>query len=178
MYLKLPSLFVNLKVCPEYPFIWRYERGVPRSEKSVITLQTHQHISFVLQSHENLLVNALLMRVEVVPKHISILQVRLRIPLLRMNQQRKQRRIPNEEHGRVVEHPIPIPFFSEKLHAETTGITRCVCGALFAAYGGEAGYEWCFLAYLGENVGVALMNFSGGFERCGWERGRTMSVMS
>lgn len=103
------------------------------------------------------------MRVEIIPKHVRIFQIRLRIPLLRMNQQRKQRWVPNEEDGRVVEHPVPIPFFSEEFDAETAGVARCVCGTLFAAYGREAGYERCFLANVGEDVGVALRTVSGLF---------------
>lgn len=89
--------------------------------------------------------NALLMCVEIVPEHIRMLQVRLRISLLRINQQREQRWVSNEEDRRVVEHPVPIPFFSEELDAEVAGIARRVCGAFFAAYGGEAGMRGVFL---------------------------------
>ena len=112
--------------------------------------------------------NTLLMSIEVIPKHIRILQIRLRIPLLRMDQQREQRRISDEKHGRVVEDPVPISFFREELHAETAGIARCVCGPLFAAHGGETGYEGRGLADAGEDVGVALggvslaLSFTGG----------------
>lgn len=53
------------------------------------------------------------------PEHISIFQMRLRIPLLGMNEMGEFCRIPEEKHWGVVEHPIKVPFFGPKLDGET-----------------------------------------------------------
>ena len=55
--------------------------------------------------------DTLLMRTQIIPKHSSILQIRLWIPLLGMDKQWKQAWITNEEDRSIVEHPIPVPFF-------------------------------------------------------------------
>jgi hypothetical protein len=47
---------------------------------------------------------------KVVPEHSSILQIRLGVPLLRMDKEGKQGRITNEEYRGIVEYPIPVSF--------------------------------------------------------------------
>ena len=51
-----------------------------------------------------------LVRGKVVPEHSSILQIRLGVPLLRMDEEGKQGRITNEEHWGIVEYPVPVSF--------------------------------------------------------------------
>jgi hypothetical protein len=68
-------------------------------------------VDIKLETGDTYLMDTLLMRTQIIPKHSSILQIRLRISLLGMDKQWKQARIADEEDGRIVEHPIPVPFF-------------------------------------------------------------------
>ena len=81
------------------------------------------------------LVNCLLMRAEVVPKHCGILQVRLRIPFLRMDEKRELDRIPQEEHWSVVVYPILVSLICVELDRETSWIASSVWKALLATDG-------------------------------------------
>jgi len=53
----------------------------------------------------------------------SILQVRLWVPLLRMDENRELARIPQKEDGCVVEDPIVVPFFGVELDGKASRIS-------------------------------------------------------
>lgn len=74
---------------------------------------------------------------EVVPKHVGILQMRLRVPLLRVDKVRELGWIANEEHGCVVEHPIQVSLICLELDRKSTGVTSGIRRARLAADGRE-----------------------------------------
>jgi len=81
-----------------------------------------------------------------IPKRSRILQIRLRVPLLRMDKGRKLDAISDEEYGRVISNHIPISLISIKLDGESTRIPRSIGRALFAADGGETNSNFGLLA--------------------------------
>jgi hypothetical protein len=68
-----------------------------------------------------------LVRGKVVPEHSSILQIRLGVPLLRMDEEGKQGRITNEEYRSIVKYPVQVSFISIKLNREATRVSSCIC---------------------------------------------------
>lgn len=100
------------------------------------------------------LMNRLLVLAQVIPKHGRILQIRLRVPLLRMDKNRKLGRVPQEEDGRVVEHPIAVSLLGIELDGKPTGIASGVGRALLASNGGEPHKGFGLLAEAGEEVGT------------------------
>jgi hypothetical protein len=71
------------------------------------------------------------------PKHVGILQMRLRIALLGMNKVRELCGVANEEDGSIVEHPVEIAFVGANLDGKTTRIAGSVRRARLATNGGE-----------------------------------------
>lgn len=57
-----------------------------------------------------------------VPKHVWILQVSLRVPLLGMNEIRELTRVPYKENRSVVSNHIPVSFFGKELNGKTSWI--------------------------------------------------------
>ena len=51
--------------------------------------------------------------------HVSILQMRLGVTLLSVDEVRELGRVADEEHGRVVEHPVEVALLSLDLDSET-----------------------------------------------------------
>ena len=56
---------------------------------------------------------------EVVPEHVSILQVSLRVTLLSVDEVRELRGITDEEDRSVVEHPVQVALVGLDLDSET-----------------------------------------------------------
>lgn len=113
------------------------------------------------------LVDRLLMSREVVPEHRSVLQVGLWVALLRVNEDRKQGRIPDEEDGCVVVNPIPIALISIELDRETSRVTSSVWRTLLTTDGGETGDQGGLLADLAEHVdGSKMADIMGDHEFC------------
>ncbi len=55
------------------------------------------------------------------PEHVGILQVRLRVTLLRVDEVRELRRVADKEHGGVVEDPVEVALLSLDLDSEPYG---------------------------------------------------------
>lgn len=72
------------------------------------------------------LMNRFLMRVEIVPEHVGVLEVRSWVSLLCVDEKRKQRWISDEEDRCIVEDPVEITLLGVKLGRHPTGITGCV----------------------------------------------------
>ena len=53
------------------------------------------------------------------PEHVRILEVRLRVTLLGVDKVRELGGVADEEHGRVVEHPVEVALLSLDLDGET-----------------------------------------------------------
>ena len=55
---------------------------------------------------------------ETYPEHVSILQMRLGVTLLSVDEVRELGRVADEEHGRVVEHPVEVALLSLDFDSE------------------------------------------------------------
>ena len=61
------------------------------------------------------------------PEHVRIFKVRLRIPLLGMNEVGELRGVADEKYRGIVEHPIKISVLCPELDSKTSRITSGVC---------------------------------------------------
>lgn len=85
------------------------------------------------------LVDALLVRAQVVPEHGRVLEVGLRVALLRVDEDGEVDRVPQEEDGRVVEYPVIIALLCVELDGEAYATSQ---SRLFLRKGGkERGQE-------------------------------------
>lgn len=98
------------------------------------------------------LMSRLLMSRKVVPEHGGIFEIRLRVSLLRMDENGKFGGVAKEENRGVVEDPIPIAFIGVKLEREASRIPGRVRRPLFAAHGGKASDALRFLADVTEHI--------------------------
>lgn len=96
--------------------------------------------------------NGLWVLAQVIPEHIRILKVSLRVPLLGMDEMREFCRVPDEEDRRVVEHPVPVALFSTKFESKATRIAGGVRRAGLSSDGGESSCQTNFLAHRGEQL--------------------------
>jgi hypothetical protein len=71
------------------------------------------------------------------PEHVGILEMGLRVPLLRVNEVRELGRVAKEEDRGIVEDPVPVSFLCSKLDREATGIPSTICRATLASNSGE-----------------------------------------
>lgn len=69
-----------------------------------------------------------------IPEHVWILQVRLWISLLGVNEAWEENWIPNEENWRVVTNNIPNTIVCVEFNSETSWITRCVGTTALTTY--------------------------------------------
>ncbi len=76
------------------------------------------------QNHD--LVDTLRVLAEIIPEHICVLEMRLRIPLLRVDEVWELGGITNEENGRVIEDPVPITLVGAKLKGKASRVTSSV----------------------------------------------------
>jgi len=83
-----------------------------------------------------------------VPKHVRVLEVRLRIALLRVDEARKEKRVADEEDRSVVADQIPVALLRVELHREAARITSGVCGTALPSDGREADQHRRLLADL------------------------------
>lgn len=72
------------------------------------------------------------------PECVRVLQMRLRVTLLGVDEVRELGRVSNKENGGIVEDPIEIAFVCANLDGKPTGITGSVRRARLAANGGKA----------------------------------------
>ena len=91
---------------------------------------------------------------EVVPEHISIFQVGLRVTLLGVDEVGELGGVTKEEDGCVVEDPVPVAFFRPELDCEATGITSGVSRTRLATDSREADRCARLRADLGEELGA------------------------
>lgn len=91
-----------------------------------------------------------------VPEHVGVLQIGLRVSLLRVDEVRELAGVSNEEHGRVVSDHVPVSFFSVELDGETAGISLSVRRTLLASDGGETSEDGSPLADGVEELGLAV----------------------
>ena len=69
-----------------------------------------------------------------IPKHVRILEMGHRVPLLSVDKTREEERISDEENRSVVSSEIPETFVGVKLDCETTGITSSVCATALSTW--------------------------------------------
>ena len=72
--------------------------------------------------------------------------MRLRVPLLGMDQVGELERIPNEEHRRVVTHHVPVSFLRVELDGESTGVAGRVGESRLPCHGGPSPHNWRLLS--------------------------------
>jgi hypothetical protein len=80
-------------------------------------------------------VGTFLIEGQVVPHHVGILQVGLRVSLLGVDEVGELARVTDEEHRGVIAYHVPIPFFSVEFYRESTGVTFGVRATFFTTYG-------------------------------------------
>lgn len=87
------------------------------------------------------------------PEHVGIFQMSLGVTLLGVDEVGEFGRIPDEEDGSVVEHPVKVALLGPDLEGKATGITGSIRRSKFTTDGGESGGGTVFLADLGEEGG-------------------------
>lgn len=87
-----------------------------------------------------------------VPVHVGVLQVRLRIALLAVDEAREEEWIADEEDRRVVAHQIPDAVFGVELHGEASRISHGVGTAALTSDGRETHRNRRSLANLVEDL--------------------------
>ena len=83
-----------------------------------------------------------------VPLHVGVPQVRVRVPLLRVDEHRELVGVADEEDGRVVADDVPVPLLGVELEGEAAGVPLGVGRAALAGDGGEPGEHFGLLADL------------------------------
>src|SRR6266550_898429 len=94
----------------------------------------------------------IIMTIQPNPKHIRIFEVRLRVPLLCVNEVGELGRITYEEYGSIVENPVPVAVICFKLGRKTTGVASGIRRARLPSDCGEANSRRNFLANLMEQL--------------------------
>ncbi|EEQ41638.1 peroxisomal catalase [Clavispora lusitaniae ATCC 42720] len=103
------------------------------------------------QRHDS--VDRLFVRRQVVPEHVGVLQVGLRVPLSRVDEVRELGRVTDEKHRRVVVHKIQVAFFRVQLGGETTRVSGRVSRPQLTAHSGETREHLGFLAHGVQKLG-------------------------
>ena len=94
------------------------------------------------------LVNCVLVSGKIVPKHRSILQVRLWDTFLCVDEERKLGRIADEEDRCVIVDPVPVTLLGIKLDRKPSRVASSIRGTLLTADSGETINTWSLLADL------------------------------
>lgn len=94
---------------------------------------------------------------EEVPEHVRILQMRLRITLLRVNEAGEQYGIADEEDRRVVANQIPDTVLRVEFDGETTRIPSGISRSTLTAHRGEANGQRSTLLDLVEHLGGTVL---------------------
>lgn len=92
---------------------------------------------------------------QIIPEHIHVLQVRLRVTLLGVDKVRELGRVAQEENRSVVEDPIPVSFLGADFDRKPARIARSVGRARLATDSGEAHGDGRTVADLVEDGGAA-----------------------
>jgi hypothetical protein len=104
------------------------------------------------------LMDTLLVTRKKVPKGSGVLQVRLWVSLLGMDEGGELHTVSNKEYWRVIANHIPVPFLSIKLDRKSMGIARSVGRPLFAPDGRESNGDFGLLADFAEDIGITLIS--------------------
>ena len=113
-----------------------------------------QNASFVKKKKDNYTSgSAMLLAVE---KTYRIFQMRLWVPLLRMNETWKQNGVTDEEDWGVVAHQVPIAFFSVKLDRKSTRVSSRVRRARLTANCAKPDRYRGLLTHLSKDRGLAV----------------------
>lgn len=110
------------------------------------------HASVAEKDHK--LVNRLGRRRKEVPEHVGILEMRLRVSLLSVDEMRELCRVANEEDRRVVENPVPVALLGAQLDREATRVARRVGGTALATDRREASGRLRLVTHFGEQLGA------------------------
>lgn len=102
------------------------------------------------------LVDRLVVGRKIVPEHSSVLEISLRVALLRVDEDGELGRVAQEENGGIVEHPVPVALLGVELHGESAGITGTIGGSFFTTDGREAGEHLSLLADTLEHIDDGL----------------------
>lgn len=107
--------------------------------------------SSTIRKQERNLMSRLLSQSDEVPKHIRILQVSHRVPLLGVDETWKEDGIPDKEDGRVVADQIPVSIVGVELDSKAARITSSVSRSGLTADCTEANGKRSLLSHSGEN---------------------------
>lgn len=113
--------------------------------------------SAAIAEQEAHLVRGLGTQGEEVPEHVRILQMRLRIPLLGVNEAGEQDGITNEEDGGVVANQIPDTVLRVELDGESARITSGIGRSALTAHRGESHGQGGALLDLVEHLGSTVL---------------------
>lgn len=75
---------------------------------------------------------------EVIPEHVGVFKMSLRVALLRVDEYGELGGVAEEEHRGVVVNMIPVALVGAELHGETTRVASCVGRSRLATNGGES----------------------------------------
>ena len=107
----------------------------------------------------------------------------LGVALLGVDEVREFGGVADEEHGGVVEHPVPVALIRAQLERKTTGVARGIGGTGLTTDGGEARGDTNFLAdLLEQRLGGDVAQIMGDLEvavrasRLGVDLGRCADV--
>lgn len=68
-----------------------------------------------------------------VPHGVRVLAVGRGVPLLGVNEGRKENGVPDEEDGGVIADEVPVSFLRVELHSKASWVTSSVCATALAA---------------------------------------------
>lgn len=111
-------------------------QGVRVHAEAVDVSQRLRYTAWADQVHQG--VNALRVVDVVIPEHVVLRHVHLRMPFVAAVHAWELDRVPDEENWQVVEDEIVIAIFREKLDRETSDVSYGVAGALFTTHCGDA----------------------------------------
>ena len=92
---------------------------------------------------------------QIIPEHIHILQVRLRVTLLSVDKVRELGRVAQEENRGVVKDPVPVALLRADLDRKPARVARGIGRTRLATDGGEAHSDGRTVADLVEDGGAA-----------------------
>lgn len=111
--------------------------------------------SSVAEEHGDL-VSAFWNETQEVPKHVSVLEVGLRIPLLSVDEIWEFWGVSDEEDGSVVSSHVVIALFGVELDGKSTWVSFRVGRAFLSSHSGETSEHGSPLPHLVEEFGLAV----------------------
>lgn len=85
---------------------------------------------------------------------VRVLNARLGMALLGVDEVRELNRILDEEHRSVVANHVVVALLGVELNRESSGVTVAIVGTALASNGGESQEDWGLLADLIEEGGL------------------------